>query len=420
MPSPKFNPFRPNNIINSGMFVGRLEEIRAIERCLFQAKNGNPQHFLVQGERGIGKSSLLYYVEQIASSKITPILGQTFRFLTVSVDLGTCQSHLDIVRKVGRGLKQAVSDREAIREMAAGLWDWLSKWEVLGVQYHRDDRDIDVEELAEDLVTNLAKFVSQTRGTLDGVLFLLDEADHPEAGAGLGAYLKLVTERLSRQGCDNVIFGLAGLPTLLGRLRDSHESSPRLFQTMLLAPLEFQERKSVVRIGIEEANRRNDVKTEITDDAADFLADLSEGYPHFVQQFSYCAFEHDTDNSIDEEDVGEGAFKEGGALSQLGDKFFNDMYHARISSEEYRRVLDAMADHGDKWISRKDIIAESGVRDSNVNNALAALKLKQIIIQDDTRRGYYRLPTNSFAAWINAIRSARAKSDALKGASFEG
>lgn len=55
----KYNTFRPNNIITPGMFVGRLEEINAIERCLFQAKNGNPQHFLVQGERGIGKSSLL-------------------------------------------------------------------------------------------------------------------------------------------------------------------------------------------------------------------------------------------------------------------------------------------------------------------------------------------------------------------------
>lgn len=49
--------------------------------------------------------------------------------------------------------------------------------------------------------------------------------------------------------------------------------------------------------------------------------------------------------------------------------------------------------------------------DPNVNNALKALKEKSIIIQDDKRRGFYRLPTNSFAAWINAVRSARAKSD---------
>jgi hypothetical protein len=48
------------------------------------------------------------------------------------------------------------------------------------------------------------------------------------------------------------------------------------------------------------------------------------------------------------------------------------------------------------------------------------LKAKQIILQDETRRGFYRLPTNSFAAWINAIRSARAKSDASASDGFSG
>ena len=116
-------------------------------------------------------------------------------------------------------------------------------------------------------------------------------------------------------------------------------------------------------------------------------------------------------NLIDVEDVGEGAYKEGGALAQLGDKFFNEMYHARISSPDYRRVLDSMAEHGDEWVARRAIISESGVNEVNVTNALQALKGKDIILQDDKRRGFYRLPTNSFAAWINAIRAARQKSD---------
>jgi len=166
-----------------------------------------------------------------------------------------------------------------------------------------------------------------------------------------------------------------------------------------------------VKLGIEDANEKNEVQTTITDDALEFLAQLSEGYPHFVQQFSFSAFEHDIDDIIDLEDVGDGAFRKGGALSQLGDKFFNEMYHARIASADYRRVLDAMAEHGDEWVARKTIINESGVSEANVGNALITLKARNIILQDDTRRGFYKLPTNSFAAWINAVRAARAKSD---------
>jgi biotin operon repressor len=405
----KYNPFKPNEVVHAGMFVGRLEEVQAIERCLFQAKNGNPQHFLIQGERGIGKSSLLFYVEIVANGTIPYDGANRFRFLVAHTDLGACESDQDIIRKLGRALKSALSEQEKLRENAKEFWSWLTKWEVLGVQYHKDQEAADLEQAAEDLVDNLSSFCERVKYDLDGVLFLIDEADHPSSDAKLGAYLKLVTERLARKECRRVVFGLAGLPALLGRLRDSHESSLRLFQTFHLEPLALEERMRVVHLGIEEANQANKIQTQITIDAAAFLADLSEGYPHFVQQFSYSAFEHDIDNIIDVDDVGEAAYKDGGALSQLGHRFFNDMYHARISSEEYRRVLDSMAEHGDEWVVRKDIIKESGVSEANVTNALQSLKAKGVILQDETRRGFYRLPTNSFAAWINASKSARAQ-----------
>src|SRR5690606_15525401 len=118
----RYNPFQPNGIINPGMFVGRIEEIRLVERCLFQSKNGNPQNFLIQGERGIGKSSLLFYIELIANGKIQPLIGGSFSFLTVSVDLGGCSTQVDIVRKIGRGLKTSLSSRETVKQAAKGFW----------------------------------------------------------------------------------------------------------------------------------------------------------------------------------------------------------------------------------------------------------------------------------------------------------
>lgn len=315
-------------------------------------------------------------------------------------------------------MRSAIGGHEALKEKAKAFWDWITNWEVLGVKYSKPDSTIDPELVSDELVEMIRSFCQKTKDDLGGILILVDEVDRPSAEAGLGEFLKIFTERLTRKDCDAVLIGLAALPSIMQRLRESHESSPRLFHTMKLAPLEVEERKRVVMLGLAEAKAANSYPTEITNDALNLLAELSEGYPHFVQQFSYCAFDHDKDDLIDEDDVGEGAYKEGGALSQLGDKYFNEMYHARISSEEYRRVLDAMAEHGDTWVTRKQIIKESGVSEANVGNALTALKAKNITIQDDTRRGFYRLPTNSFAAWINAIRMARAESDALQGGAF--
>jgi hypothetical protein len=75
-----------------------------------------------------------------------------------------------------------------------------------------------------------------------------------------------------------------------------------------------------------------------------------------------------------------GTFSEHGALSQLGRKYFADLYIDQIGSEDYRRVLIAMADRMDEWIGRQEIISRSGVKESIVTNALSALRERKIIL----------------------------------------
>lgn len=53
------NPFRPNSPTNPEMFVGRYDEIKRIEGALKQTMANRGHSFLLLGERGIGKTSLL-------------------------------------------------------------------------------------------------------------------------------------------------------------------------------------------------------------------------------------------------------------------------------------------------------------------------------------------------------------------------
>ncbi len=213
---------------------------------------------------------------------------------------------------------------------------------------------------------------------------------------------------------------MAGLPSLVAKLRASHESSPRIFSILRLETLEMNERKQVVMKGLESANSRNETKTEITDEALALLAELSEGYPHFVQQFSYNAFDTNTDMVIDIQDVVNGAYADNGAIAQLGSKYFNEMYFGKISSDEYRRVLDTLAEYGDNWTSKRTLVGDSGLKESTMANALNALKNRNIILTDSSRQGFYRLPTKSFAAWINAIKSVQLRSGGERFPLFDG
>jgi len=402
----KFNPFRPNHIVRPGMFAGRLDELEMIEQSLFQTKHGNPEHFLIEGERGIGKSSLLLYVDGLARGALLRENNERFRFLVVSVELQSTNTYEDIIRIIATDLRRAIAETDRIKELARKSWEFLKKWEVLGVSYTKNETKLEPYELLENLVNTIVDLMFEAGGEIDGILLLIDEADKPPAASDLGSFAKLLTERLTRRDCDRVLLGFAGLPNLIPKLRESHESSPRVFTTLSLDPLEVAERIDVVHRGLELAERESGVNTKISKEAEAMISNLSEGYPHFIQEFAHCAFDQDDDDYIDADDVSGGAYKENGALEQLGHKYFHVPYFDQIDSDDYRKVLQAMADHLDGFVPRKKILKSSGVKEATLNNALRALKERNIILPNERKPGEYRLPTKSFAVWIKAVSAA--------------
>lgn len=399
----KYNPFRPGQLITPGLFAGRVEELMRLEKALVQAKNGNPSHFALVGERGIGKSSLMLFLEYVSEGKIESIKNGRFSFLTVSVVLTERLSEMDILCSIGSALQTKLKDEFKITSIAQGAWDFLSKWEVLGVAYHSGNKvDAMPFELREELTHTLVKASEQIvkRGK-DGLLILIDEADKPDSTSGLGTFLKLTTEQLSKKGANNILFGLAGLTEVFDVLRKSHESSPRIFDPIELKPLTHTDQESAIHKGLLDANSKNAQDTTITSDACDSITQHAEGFPQFLQQFAYSSFEADKDNLISVEDVENGAFGKGGAIDCLGLRYFRDIFWHSIQSDDYRRVLRAMSIDGKKWVTKSTIRERSKVKEAVLNNAINALKDRKIIVPRPGKQGSYRLTSDAFAKWIN-------------------
>lgn len=387
------------------MFAGRYEEMVALEKALFQTKNGNPTHFLIDGERGIGKSSLLFNLEGVANGRFKPFEDPLMlNFITVSICLDAAHSYADIVHTIAAELRRRIAERGQLLELAKGAWEFLSKWEIGGVRF-RDDKKKEAKEteLVEELTFAVAKSLDNLKTGVDGILILIDEADKPPASANLGSLAKLLTERLRVRGCDRVCIGLAGLTALRDKLRESHESSLRLFNIFALKPLSTEDCLTVLQRGLAEAKEKNGFEVKIEDAAARSLAFITEGYPHFVQQFAYCAFDADSDNNIDNDDLYNGSYAENGALGQLGLKYFEKQYFNQIWSDEYRQVLRVMAQHFDSWVTKSEIRKEAPrLKASTLDNALSALKTRGIIVPKKGTKGTYKLPSRSFAVWIRA------------------
>jgi Cdc6-like AAA superfamily ATPase len=160
------------------MLAGRLDEIQRLEHALFQPKHGNPAHFIIQGERGIGKSSLLFYLNAVAQGHITAPDSVPFKFLTVEIELEPANSDLDILRKMATQLRLALAEHSHLKAIAQRVWGFVKNLEIKGVRYHAEKADEQSDALAE-LTAAFAATLNDLGDAFDGILVLIDEADKP-------------------------------------------------------------------------------------------------------------------------------------------------------------------------------------------------------------------------------------------------
>lgn len=396
----KTNPFRPGRVVHPGMFAGRRVEIDKLHKVLAQTKAGNAEHFMIQGVRGIGKTSLLMVVQGLANGDLD-YGGQKFKFLTASVDLHDDTTYVGILRAIARQLRKAADASEPVKAAARLTWNFVKRLEVAGVSYRAGERHIpeDEDEWLDELVDHIVA-MSGVQG-FDGVVIVIDEADKPPADAHLGRFTKLLSEKLGRQRCDNVSIGLSGLPTLSRRLRGSHASAARIFEPLPLEALTVDDCKTAVKLGIGHANESNTEKVAISDDALDLIAELSDGFPGFVQEFAYCAFARDDDGVIDATDVSDGATGGTGAYARLGERYFNELFYEQVQSDSYRQMLSFMSNAGTGWVKKRSILQGTKLTSSIVTNGINALISRELILPRPGVRGEYRLPSRAFAAWVN-------------------
>jgi hypothetical protein len=160
----KYNPFRPDKMMPPGMFCGRVDELEFIDHCLLQTKRGNPQHFLIEGERGIGKSSLLLCEQFVAEGTIlTWVSREKLDFIVVSTSLLETDDHYSIIRKITSSLRVELAKRNKLKALASSAWDLITRIEAGGVRFNRQTEKPEESELLGCLQADFVKVASPPR-----------------------------------------------------------------------------------------------------------------------------------------------------------------------------------------------------------------------------------------------------------------
>lgn len=372
------NPFRPGTIVEPEYFVGRVEETARFDAYLKNAMGGNPHHLAILGERGIGKTSMLRYLEYRAKRKSCLVVRIDLDPSLASVDVLAAQILAEIKRS---GLAYSLAGRSA-----EGLKDFFRDYNVsvsLGIATVEPRKESGMEPKME-FRHRLQEIWERIRGKVPAVIIMLDEAEHLEPVTGSLHYLRNVFLRLSESRCGYMLV-LSGKIGLFRQIKELHSPLARFFTPITLGPLEPEEAKDAIRKPLMDNGIRVDAKV-----FEEILKD-SEGHPYVIQVIGYVLYESGKKSiTPDDYDALRHAF-----MKHLADQMFADMLDA--SSAEERRILITLAKKRGA-VSLKEIAKAAGKKPSHVGSLLTRLVERNCIKR--VGRGKYTLFHTLFGEYV--------------------
>lgn len=247
------DPFFPNRPVDDpNKFSGREAQVDEVIDTLYQIANGNPKHTIITGDRGIGKSSLLYQTKLLAMGNNT--LANRFKldlginkydFVTVWHDIDQDQNLKNIIYGLLDDLQTKLSKvfKKLNFELDLGGILTISK---------NEDTDISIAEYVELFYVQVAKAYEEVKKTdKNGILFFIDELDRIPPKTGIASFFKLAAEKLNREGLKNIGFICAGITGAVQELETEHASILRTFRDIPIPRLGIGDSKNILQKGFD-------------------------------------------------------------------------------------------------------------------------------------------------------------------------
>jgi len=348
------NPFNPGAGVSPPELAGRAEVMQQAIVALERTKRGrHAKSLLVLGLRGVGKTVLLneiakeagqrdYLTEMIEaedSGDLRQMLMYSVRRVLLALDSGK-----QAVEAVKKGLRVLRSFLGSIKVSAGGVDITLGMDPEVG-QADSGVLEADVTDLL--LATGRAAQAVQRP-----VALLIDELQYVSRNE-LAALIRGI-HAVNQAGLPLILFG-AGLPQLAGQAGEAKSYAERLFEFPRLDRLSDADACAAIQQPVEEEGARIDAA------ALQEIVKQSHGYPYFLQEWGYNAW-----NACDSGTIGLEDTQAATAVSihKLDASFFRVRFDRLTPSE--RDYMRALAGLGAKPQRTSDVAAAMGRKANSV------------------------------------------------------
>ena len=364
---PISNPFSPGAGSPPPELVGR-EDILEQSRILLAriVKGRSEKSLLLTGLRGVGKTVLLNQIVQISEA-------EGYQVIQLEAHEGKSLPALlaPAIRSLLHKLDRLAGAKDKVRRALAVLKSFVGSISLtvedipFGLDINPEAGTADSGDLELDLPQLLVALAEVAKDRNTAVAILIDEVQYFSVSE-LSALI-MGMHRMQQRQLPLVLIG-AGLPILPRLAGESKSYAERLFSFPQIGPLPAGD----ARKAIQEPIRKEGAA--INADALDQIVAITQGYPYFLQEWGYQAWNRAPSSPITLDVITNAT---GETLQRLDENFFRVRFDRLTPSE--KKFLRAMAALGSGPYRIGDVAETLGIKVNSLSPRRAKLINKGMI-----------------------------------------
>lgn len=322
------NPFAPGAGSQPPELAGRGMVLQSADFALARIIRGRHQKSqILLGLRGVGKTVLLNRIQRMAREK-----GYEAAFIEAPDDTKLETLLVPAIRRILHRLSVVEAAKEKAHKAMQALRNFASAFKIsyenISVSVDPTPGVADSGDLSLDLQDLFIEIGEAAAAADRGAAILIDEVQYLKQ-AELSALI-VALHRISQEQLPVVFFG-GGLPQIAALAGEAKSYAERLFDYPEIGPLTTHDAKEALREPIEREN------AAIDDAALDEIVRKTEGYPYFIQEWGFQAWNIAEKSPITVADAKKAEHR---ALASLDSGFFRVRFDRLTPREkEYVRAM---------------------------------------------------------------------------------
>ncbi|MBI1884243.1 MAG: ATP-binding protein [Chlamydiae bacterium] len=394
------SPFYPGQPVPIELFVGRMKQIEhIINRGVRQVEAGKPITLYVQGEYGIGKSSIASFVQWLAEKE--------HKLHGIYAPLGAAENLDDVGAAILEAtLRSGAFDPNRSERIRKWLAKYIGDQSLFGVTIHTEALKKEAPTVAKGLLPFLLEAYSRLKDTgITGIFLILDEINGITSNPKFSHFIKGIvdTNAVSREPLP-LLFMLCGVEEKRREMIKNHQPIDRIFDVVEINPMAEEETKEFFRKAFES------VQTKILPEALDTLAHYSAGFPKIMHLVGDAAYWIDRNGVISKEDAEEALLV---AAEEVGKKYVDQQIYKALRSSDYHSILAKIAKLSPDAMNFKKSDVASGLTDTEkkkFNNFLQKMKKLKVLKSGDIQGEYvFTMRMVRLYIWLQSLQKEKSK-----------